>query len=155
MLRRLLASALFLGSAIALIPSSANAQTVNVPFSGAVLSNCTFGTPVPGTLSLSGTTLSSSSTPGNVPFTCTAPANITFSAPIQTGGPAFTPSACLTNVGTLGSPTTGLNTCTGTSTPSAITTTGPNNAIVGMSVTSPNALATGTYTYNVTLTITP
>jgi hypothetical protein len=159
MLRRLFASVLVMGSAVALSTPSANAQSVNVPFTASVGANCTFGTPTPGTLVLfsNRSTLIADptyGTPGRVTLQCSAPANITLSAPNQTGGPNFTPIDCQTYISLEALAPIAINqSCAGTATPGPIR--GTNTLNVSMRVTSGNAIAPGDYAYNVTLSIVP
>jgi hypothetical protein len=158
MLRCLFASVLVMGSAVVLSALSANAQSVNVPFSGTMPTNCTFGTPTPGVLVPDGSAALvagiARGTLGSVSLQCTAPANITVSAPIQTSGPAFTPTDCEAEILLAGGSDLALNlSCTGTSTPAQVS--GTNTLNVGMRVRSDRPIPPGDYAYNVTLTIAP
>jgi hypothetical protein len=169
MLRRLFASVLVLGSAVVLSAPSANAQSVNMPFSGTVATNCTFGTPTAGQLSLSGTspnTLSaeqsatgSSASASTVTLNCTAPASLSVSAPTQISGPQLSPVNCSSVVrarNLQGSPLINYPSCAGFSSPATF----PNNLAnptleVFMSVQTAGAIPSGTYGYEVILTLTP
>jgi hypothetical protein len=159
MLRRLLTSALVLGSAVTFIAPSANAQSVNVPFSGTMTANCTFGNPAPGILFPVGTTTlaANASAGARVSLNCSAPANITISAPLQTSGTTLSPTNCsadfTSNAGVAGGPAIAFPSCVGTSAPTSIS--GLSSLRVGMSVTDTNGIPPGDYSYNVTLTLTP
>jgi hypothetical protein len=160
MLRRLLTSALVLGGAVVLFAPSANAQSVNVPFTASVGAVCAFDPPTPGTLvfvpnSGSGNPAlvanSTTGTRGSVGFNCSAPANFTASAPIQTSGSAISPTLCVTTIS--GGATNSLSSCVGISAPAAISGSGILN--VAMRVESTSVIPPGDYAYNVTLTIVP
>jgi hypothetical protein len=153
MLRRLLASFLVVGSAVALFAPAAKAQSVNIPFSGRVATNCTFGAPSIGLLTLVGTnTLAGSG--GSVSISCSAPANITTSAPIQTiSTTTLSPVSCSVGLG-LGGSGNLFESCVGTSPPLSLTA-GSRTTDVIMSVTDDVAIPPGDYSYIVTLTITP
>jgi hypothetical protein len=160
MLRRLVASTLVMGSAVALSTPSANAQSVNVPFSGTMPSNCTFGTPTPGVLVPDGSAALvanlTKGTLGSVSLQCTSPANITVSAPIQTSGPGISlpPGGCVAAILRPGGAILASNTsCGGTGIP--VQVSGTNNLTVVMSVASDRPIPPGDYAYNVTLTIAP
>jgi hypothetical protein len=158
MLRRLFASVIVLGSAVVLSAPSANAQSVNVPFTVSVGAVCSFNPPTTGTLVLSGANVlvanSSTGTRGSVGFNCSAPANIIVGAPIQTAGPALTPTICSSTISITGTGTLSQsNSCNGSGSPGAIN--GSNTLTVSMRVESPSAISPGDYAYNVALTIVP
>jgi hypothetical protein len=164
MLRSLLVSALVAGSAIVLSAPNVNAQSVNMPFTGTIAATgCTFGTPTTGTLAptpnVNPTTLSGFppiGTQSSVRMDCTAPPNMTISAPIQTSGPTFTPTSCTVE---LLVPRFRVverirfESCAGTNAPTLIDNTG--DLVVNMSVSNPAGIPSGTYGYNVTLSIVP
>jgi hypothetical protein len=159
MLRRLFASVLVMGSAVVLSALSANAQSVNVPFTASVGANCTFGTPTPGVLVLVEGSIALVADPtkgtlGSVSLQCTAPANITVSAPIKISGPVFNPSGCAASIFLAGGSVLAFNdSCDGTGTPAQVS--GTNTLNIAMGVSSQSVIPPGDYAYNVTLTIVP
>lgn len=159
MLRHLFACVLIVGGAVTLNTTSIQAQTVNLPFSGTMPTNCTFGTPIPGVLAPNGTNrlTTDSGSRGSVTLNCLAPANITITAPIQTGGLSFSPTSCTAEFYTVGDQRAGtllrFQSCSGTSPAKPIN--GSQTLSVGMSVMANSGIPPGEYSYNVTLTITP
>jgi hypothetical protein len=159
MLRRLFTSALIFGGTIVLSAPSTHAQSVLMPFSGTISNQCAFNTAsvVAGTLAPSPvtnpTTLASTgSGGGSVSLNCLGPVNITLSAPIQTSGPTFTPTACQTSLS--GGTDINYSSCTGTSPASTISATASPLSIL-MSVSNPAGIPAGAYNYKVTLSIVP
>lgn len=168
MLRGLLAATLVMGSVIVTSATNVKAQSVNMPFSGTVETNCTFGTPTTGRLSPSSTnpnTLSAEqSNDGNpanastVTLNCSAPASLSVSAPIQTGGPSLTPTNCNSTVlvGRTLAPLINYSSCGGFSSPVTFPNTFADpTLLVFMSVQNASAVPSGAYSYEVTLTVAP
>jgi hypothetical protein len=153
MLRHLVVSAFIVGSA-ALMAPRVNAQSLDLPFSGSVPTNCTFNNTTPGTLTVSGSTLSSTNSGGanaSVNVTCLSPVRVTLSAPIQTGGPTFTPTQCNSALFIGGQLARNVPACDSTGT--AIAPISGSQAIsASMSVTG---APPGDYNYKVILTLTP
>ncbi|HBB36035.1 MAG TPA: hypothetical protein DDZ80_32600 [Cyanobacteria bacterium UBA8803] len=156
--RYTLASAVTIASAIA-FNSTAVAQTVDVPFSGTVPLQATFINITPGTTETtpSGKTAGSlnkieSLTPALVTVQSSNPANITVSPPTLVSGP--TPDPPGTNrIGFLQFGSTEVRSDIGGGT--APLPIGNTELKVDMLVERPETFTQGTYTYVVTLTITP
>jgi hypothetical protein len=161
MLRRIIASALILGTPFILDVPSAIAQTSIVDFSGTVSTSCIFLPPSPGQLVLSSSNVlanapsSASPRPGSVGFLCSAgSARVTVSAPFQRLGPTLTPTACSASIALpSGTVVAQTNACSGTSTAGVIN--GQDRLNVDMSITSGSPIPAGSYGYSVTLTIVP
>lgn len=158
MLHRLLAATLVMGGAVALFTHSAQAQSVDIPFTVSVGAICSFQQPTPGVLGLvnGGNSLLASSTTGtlgDVLVQCTAPAAIAVSAPVQTSGPSFTPTSCTSAILTEGAILASNSSCAGTSSSAQIDGTRTLN--VGMRIDSGSPIPAGDYAYNVTLTVVP
>ena len=170
MLRRiLLASALILTSAT-VFTSEAKAQTATptdgtVQFSGVVDGGCIFSNPIPGTIvvnsgdqSLLGSDNSSGDYPGGtaaqIDVSCTTDATLSIAAPQRTGdiipstSTTFSASATSSNLNLDFDSNGGANS-------DAITTGQQDTINVNMLVTSPEPIAGGNYSYDVTLTATP
>lgn len=153
-----LTSGLILASAIA-FNQAALAQSVDVPFSGTVSGQATFSFPTSGTTepTISGGSGANpnkfeSLTPANIAVQLSTPASITVSPPRLVSGPTSDPTGTK-HVGFLKFGSTNVSSDVGggsTSLP-----TGNTNLEVGLLVERPGAFTPGTYTYAVTLTITP
>jgi hypothetical protein len=98
--RSLLTAALIFAGSVAVAPK-VNAQSIDVPFTGSVGGACNVGQVTPGVLGTYSynleenpnafSTYSSGGTPGQVSVSCNQDAEVSVSAPVQTGGPQFTP----------------------------------------------------------------
>lgn len=146
--RVLVASAIALGSSLA-IATTANAQSVDIPFNGTVPFQCAFGPVTPGTLvpdaGTPATTLSSlypGGANGNTSILCNSSADINVTSVTQLAGQPITNLFTLTLVN--GTPSLPVNPGINTNLDVALT--------VG-SLTAP--LEPGDYTYQVTLTAVP
>jgi len=157
MINRTLLTSLLIIAATMAVGESAFAQTADVPFTGNVNGACNFGTVTPGTM---GTNTPTNPTElaagypggvmGKVSVTCNQPARVAVSAPVQTGGPAFTP---VKSEAYLKSPVGSTTNMGGT--PLSLPT---GNAIpldIDARVVKDGPLVPGNYNYKVTLTITP
>ncbi len=166
-----LASCVALGS-IAL-DGKAQAQSVDVPFSGTVINTCTFGAVTSGTLTLVPGFQAVSSTAaggsqGSATVTCSGPvATITVATPVLSGAavPAFAPNAFQSAV-KLGPLTrTAISGATPfTSAPWAVPNSAPLPLFAGVNVlavdmlvgtNTAGTLPGGTYNYKVVLTASP
>ncbi|MGD1910453.1 MAG: hypothetical protein ACFB2X_06265 [Rivularia sp. (in: cyanobacteria)] len=157
MIRRLIVtSVLAVLSATAIAPK-ANAQSIDVPFTGTVGGACSFSKPVPGTLKPYSQRSTNSSSPralignvqGKVTVNCNSSAKVRASAPVQTGGPKFTPKSSSASI-----KFAGTNHSYGTNTNMPLKT-GESNIEVFPYIDKGTPLEPGTYSYRVTLTITP
>jgi hypothetical protein len=164
MLTRLVVPAFIVGSAVALITPSVNAQSVNLQFRGTMPPpsiNCTFGTPDSDILVPEGRTTLTSTGAVRVTLRCLAPATITLSAPIQTSGPSFSPDSCRVamnqqNPAFPGPTGFAYTSCTGTSPPTPVANTvSTGTLVVSMTVASTSGIPVGDYAYNVTVSIVP
>jgi hypothetical protein len=164
MLRRsLLVSAVLLASSFGFV-GSAKAAEVDVPFTGTVAANCSFGTIVPGTLGLNtaGNALDSKATAtsgasGSVPLDCGGSA-----ATVSVQTPADAPVSPLT-----ANPTTTTNvgmiavaskTTDSAGTPISLTATEATAATIAVDMTASIAsgsFAPGNYGYTVKVVATP
>jgi hypothetical protein len=83
----------------------AQAQTVNVPFSGNIAGTCAFGTPIAGTLAKNQTIIAVAASngsiavggvptgvPGSVTITCQSNSNVTVGVPVGSGPVGFAPA---------------------------------------------------------------
>jgi hypothetical protein len=104
---RQLSAGLLVVSSILGFAFQAQAQTVNVPFSGNVPGTCTFGTPVagtlvkhpnPGTVAVLAATgpislgASTAGTPGSVTINCQSTSVVTVAVPVGSGPSGFAPA---------------------------------------------------------------
>ena len=138
--------------------SKANAQSIDVPFSGTVGGNCTFSDVTPGKLVVNrGTnkTALAAGFPGGVmgkvSVTCNRSSFLRVSKPVQTSGPSFTPTRA---DGYVDSPVGS----TTSSSSSGLRISSIGRAIpleVDMIVEKGSTLAPGTYGFKTTLTVTP
>jgi len=145
-------------SAIALC-QSAVAETISVPFEGNVPIQATIVDVNPGTVEIPTTGTSGgntkvieSFTPATVTVQSNTPANITVEAPTLVSGPTSDPAGT-THIGFLKVGSTEIRSDMGEGTiPLPL---GQTDLEVNMLVERPESFAPGTYTYVVTLTITP
>ncbi|MEJ1933133.1 hypothetical protein WDZ92_23265 [Nostoc sp. NIES-2111] len=158
MLYRLaLTSSLIIASTLA-IEQAVVAQSVDVPFNGTVPLQATFSTPISGsaesTISItSGSpTKFESQTPAILSVQTSTPATITVSPPRLVSGSSPDPSGTK-YVGFLKFGSTSVSSDVGGG--STVLPQGNNSLEIGMLVERPEAFAPGTYTYIVTLTVTP
>jgi hypothetical protein len=165
--RHLSAGLLVVGSILG-CAFQAQAQTVNVPFSGNVPGTCTFGTPIAGTLvkhpilnavsaSSGGLSLlgggpgSSTGTPGSVAITCQGSSSVTIAVPVGSGPAGFAPATLQAllqrNTSTLPLDLAGARTGTPLDTggpwnsvtnPSLLLSSGPSTLNVHMAAGHPN-----------------
>ncbi|AFZ22723.1 hypothetical protein Cylst_0366 [Cylindrospermum stagnale PCC 7417] len=156
--RLALTTSLMLASAFAL-DRAALAQSVDIPFNGVVPIQATFSTPVIGTAepSISGSsdetpTQLESQTPATIGVASSTPTTITVSPPRFVSGPTSDPPGT-TYIGFLTFGSTSVRSDVGGG--SAALPTGSTNLQVNMLVERPDSFTPGTYTYAVTLTITP
>ncbi|MGD1910458.1 MAG: hypothetical protein ACFB2X_06290 [Rivularia sp. (in: cyanobacteria)] len=157
MIRRLLMTCAIVILGQAGMVSKANAQSIDVPFSGTVGGNCTFSDVTPGKLVVNrgtnATTLAAGYTGGvmgKVSVTCNRSSSITVSKPVQTSGPSFTP---IMADGYVDSP---VGRTSSTSSPLRISSIGRAIPLeVDMKVDKGSTLAPGTYGFKTTLTVTP
>jgi hypothetical protein len=154
--RTLLTSALIIVATMA-VGESAFAQIADIPFTGNVKGACNFGSVTPGTMATNmptNPTELSAEYPGGVRgqvyVTCNEPARVSVSAPVQTGGPVFTP---LKSEAYIKSPV-GSATSMGGS-PLSLPTGNSIPLDINARVVKDSPLVPGTYNYKVTLTITP
>lgn len=154
--RCLLTAGLIVMGSVALAPKTM-AQTVDVPFSGTIGGACNFGQVTPGSLGVnqpSNPTALAGGFPGGalgkVSITCNAPSQLTVSQPIQTGGPSFSP---MFSDAMVGSPF-GYTYAMGGS-PLMLPPGASGMLDVDMYVDKGSVLVPGTYSYKVTLTVTP
>jgi hypothetical protein len=157
------------------IASKAQAQTADVPFNGTIPNVCSFGTPVSGTLSQSGTfaaiegstgiTGLSSGTAGSVSVTCSSNAGtLSIAAPVTVAAPATFAPATVQSIVQLGAtanmtsaktgPSFNNTVWNGATTPIALPA-GISDLKVGMvaGVNTAGTLPGGTYSYTVKLTV--
>jgi hypothetical protein len=149
---------LILASTLA-IEQAVLAQSVDVPFNGTVPVQASFSTPTSGsaepTISTSSggiPTQFESQTPATLNVQTSTPTTITVSPPRLISGPTPDPTGT-TYVGFLKFGSTSVSSNVGGG--SAALPEGNNNLEVGMLVERPQTFTPGTYTYVVTLTLTP
>ncbi|MDM9381423.1 hypothetical protein QUB80_11995 [Chlorogloeopsis sp. ULAP01] len=153
-----LTSSLILASTLA-VDRSVLAQSVDVPFSGTVPVQATFSTPIPGsteptipTNSSGAPTKLESHTPATISVQTSTPATIIVSPPRFVSGTTPDPVGT-TYVGFLKFGSTSVSSNVGGG--STTLPEGSTNLEVAMLVERPDGFTPGTYTYVVTLTVTP
>ncbi len=159
MIRQIAIATLSIVSIAAFAPKTM-AQTADVTFSGTVPTTCTFGASTAGVLTPNLTTnptiLASSvnigSSSGSVTVTCNAAAHLTVAPPSSTGA-ALTTSSIGAQVAFASSPSTNTDS-TGKMAALALPS-GATPLKVDMSAQSNTTINPGTYSYKVTLTVTP
>ncbi len=153
MLRKLAALSILAIAGSLAFSTTAKAQTVDVPFTGTLAPQCTFGTATPGTLTFTNSQSFTSGTAGSVSVTCNTAnsslrvSNVAYGSGTTNTGYTFNASAATnpgtasyTN-GTAGTPVTiGVGTLT-----TSVTMNGSNSGII----------TAGSYTFNVTLEAAP
>jgi hypothetical protein len=154
--RTLLTSALIIAAIVA-VGESAFAQTADIPFTGNVNGACNFGAVTPGTMAPNMPTNPTELAAGHpggimgkVSVICNQPARVAVSAPVQTGGPTFTP---IKSEGYLKSPVGSTMSMGGS--PLLLPTGNSIPLDIDARVVKDSPLVPGTYNYKVTLTITP
>ena len=159
--RFLIASAIVTAGALAYAPQSFAQTTEDVEFSGTVPGACTFTSVVNGTLGLDGagntfdSTLASG-TSGRAFLTCTASATLSVSNPTLSSGPSYI--APTGGGDALNSLVTAVSGATGTATDDGTLLALPVGATVldvDMDADADSAFPAGSYTFVVTLTVTP
>ncbi len=166
MRRSLLTAGLIILGTVAIAPKTM-AQTVDVPFTGAINYTCSFGTPTPGTL-VGSSSQSTTSTMmasggfggssnyiggvvGKVSVNCNSSARLSVSAPVQTGGPTSTPIS-----GSVAAVRANSTTITTSGNSPLLLSTGFNSLDVDAAIDNKGVpLLPGVYSYKVTLTVVP
>ena len=158
MLYRLaLTSSLIIASILA-IEQAVVAQSVDVPFDGTVPLQATFSTPTSGSAESSFSTTSGTLTKfesqaaSKLTVQTSKPATITVSPPRFVSGPTLDPPGTK-YVGFLKFGSTTVSSDVGGG--STVLPAGNNNVEIGMLIERSQAFTPGTYTYAVTLTVTP
>ena len=158
MIRRLLMTCALVVMGAAAMAPKANAQSIDVPFSGTVGGNCTFSDVTPGKLGVNSSTRATTlaagyrdGVMGKVSVTCNRSSSLRVSKPVQTSGPSFTPTRA---DGYVDSPVGS----TTSSSSSGLRISSIGRAIpleVDMKGDKGATLAPGTYGFKTTLTVTP
>ncbi|MGD1910455.1 MAG: hypothetical protein ACFB2X_06275 [Rivularia sp. (in: cyanobacteria)] len=162
MIRRLIVTSVLAVLSAAAIAPKANAQSIDVPFTGTVGGACSFTGLTPGKLVVNSATNAtriasyySGGADGKVSITCNRASSVKVSKPIQTAGPKFTPTSYTVRVDDPSGKYTAVSQSV-TNAPLAITTSSkPIPLKVRMSVTQNSTFAPGNYGFKTTLTVTP
>ena len=162
MIRRLIVTSVLAVLSAAAIAPKANAQSIDVPFTGTVGGACTFSGLTPGKLAteapgdLNGLySYTNGGTDGKVSISCNRASSLKVSKPVQTQGPQFTPTTYLAEARAPSGKYTYISQ-NGSGAPLTIaTSTNPIPLRIRMKFYSRSSLTPGTYGFKTTLTVTP
>lgn len=162
MIRRLLMTCALVVMGAAAMAPKANAQSIDVPFTGTVGGACTFSALTPGKLGVNSSTRATSmhssysgGAEGKVNISCNRASSVKVSKPMQTAGPRFTPQSYFAQVLDPNGRTTYVTQSSSNAPLSITTSSNPIPLRVRMSVSKGSTLAPGTYGFKTTLTVTP